>query len=210
MKAKLFLVHGIFMHGYIMQYMQHKLKKRGYTVHSFSYRSVRRSLKDNAQLLLEYVQANSQAGDICHFVGHSLGGLLIRQAHALSPSCFTGRIVTLGTPHNGSEVAKRVVHDLHEMLIGGAFDTALDGQLLPWLGQVELGSIAGDKCIGLGAVFETLEKPNDGTVAVKETQLAQQSDHIVLPLSHTALVYSAQAVEQVDYFLCHGQFEHNV
>lgn len=209
MKAKLFLIHGIFMHGYAMQYMERKLKQRGYEVYSFSYRSVRRSLAGNAQLLLDFVQKNSHSGDICHFVGHSLGGLLIRQAYALSPQYFTGRIVTLGTPHNGSEVARRVVNDLHEMIIGGAFDEALDGQLPPWPGQVELGSIAGDKCIGLGTVFESLEKPNDGTVTVRETQLSQQSDHIVLPLSHTAMVYSLRAVKQVDYFLCHGYFEHN-
>lgn len=210
MKAKLFLVHGIFMHGYIMQYMEQKLKQRGYAVYSFSYRSVRRSLKENAQLLIDFVHENSQLSDVCHFVGHSLGGLLIRQAYALYPPCFTGRIVTLGTPHNGSEVAKRVVNDLHEMIIGGAFDYALDGQLPPWLGQVELGSIAGDKCIGLGGVFKSLEKPNDGTVAVRETQLSQQSDHIILPLSHTAMVYSAQTVQQVDYFLRHGHFEHRL
>lgn len=208
MSEKVFLVHGIFMHGYIMQYIQRQLQKRGYVVYCFSYRSVRRSLSDNAALFIDFVENHREDGDICHFVGHSLGGLLIRHAYALSPECFSGKVVTLGTPHNGSEVAKRVVSDLHEQIIGGAFEGALDGQLPPWQGLVPLGSIAGDKCIGLGTVFNSLEKPNDGTVTVKETQLTRQTDHIILPLSHTAMVYSSRAVKQVDYFLSHGKFLH--
>lgn len=208
MQPKVFLIHGIFMHAYIMQYMERQLKKCGYEVYSFSYRSVRRNLQENAALLIEFSKSNSQAGDVCHFVGHSLGGLLIRQAYVLSPESFTGRIVTLGTPHNGSEVARRVVNHLHEMIIGGAFNSALDGRLPAWSGDVDLGSLAGDKCIGIGSVFEGLEKPNDGTVSVQETRLQRQTDHIVLPLSHTAMVYSSRAVEQVDYFLRYGRFQH--
>ncbi len=208
MKEKLFLIHGLFMHGTIMQYMQRHLEKCGYDVQVFSYRTVSRPLHHNAELLVDFIKEKRQANDTCHFVGHSLGGLLIRLAYELSPEDFTGRIVTVGTPHNGSEVAHRVAHDIHLGILGGAYEDALDGDLPAWDGKVELGSIAGNKCIGIGMALRDLEKPNDGTVTVTETKLINQTDHIELPMSHTALVYSKQVIQQTDYFLQNGKFNH--
>lgn len=203
---KLFLVHGLFMHGNLMKYMEIQLEKRGYQVYTFSYKSIGDSLNANAEKLVDFVRDNYETGDICHFVGHSLGGLLIRLAYERAPDVFTGRIVTLGCPHNGSLVARRVANDIHSAILGGAYTQALDGDLPPWRGEVELGSIAGSKCIGIGMALSALPKPNDGTVSVAETQLPTQTDGIMLPLSHTAMIYSSRAVAQVDTFLRHGCF----
>ncbi len=209
MQEKLFLIHGLFMHGTIMQYMQRHLKKYGYDVQVFSYRTVSRPLHQNAEKLADFIKEKRQSNDVCHFVGHSLGGLLIRLAYELVPEEFNGRIVTAGTPHNGSEVAHRVANELHLNILGGAYEGALDGDLPEWQGSVELGSIAGNKCIGVGMALPDLEKPNDGTVTVSETKLINQTDHIVLPLSHTALVYSKQVIKQTNYFLQNGKFNHS-
>lgn len=207
MSEKIFLIHGLFMHGVVMQYMEKQLKDCGYDVYTFSYRSIRFSLPDNADKLLAFVEENSTAGDTRHFVGHSLGGLLIRLAYERNPHCFTGRIVTIGTPHSGSEVAKRVASVFHAGILGKAYHRALDGELPAWRGEVELGSIAGTKCIGIGMAWEDLEKPNDGTVTVHETRLPNATDHTELPLSHTALVYSKRVIRQTDCFLRNGHFE---
>lgn len=205
-KTRLFLIHGLFMHGNLMKYMALQLQKFDYEVHVFSYKSVGNRLQDNATQLIDFVHKYQATGDTCHFVGHSLGGLLIRLAYEQAPHCFTGRIVTLGTPHNGSLVAHRVANDIHAAILGGSYGKALDGDLPPWQGTVELGSIAGTKCIGIGMALPDLEKPNDGTVSVAETQLPKQTDTVNLPLSHTALIYSSRAVAQVDAFLCNGRF----
>ncbi len=210
MREKIFLIHGIFMHGTIMHYMQSYLSKFGYDVQVFSYHTVTKSMKQNANLLVDFIQQKSKDYEICNFVGHSLGGLLIRLAYEISPKEFNGRIVTLGTPHNGSEVANRVANDIHLNLLGGAYENALDGDLPAWQGKVELGSIAGNKCIGIGMALKNLERPNDGTVTVAETKLSNQTDHIELPLSHTALVFSKNAVCQTDYFLKNGKFNHSL
>lgn len=210
MKEKVFLVHGIFAHAMVMTSLRHRLIDCGYDVYSFSYRSVRREMGDNAERLVDFVKANSETDIPRHFVGHSLGGLLIRLAYELSPDCFNGRIVTLGTPHNGSLVAERLVNNVHDNVLGGAYEDALDGDLPAWTGAVELGSIAGNTPVGIGLIIPDLEKPNDGTVTVRETQLPNQTDHIELPLSHTALIYSKRAAAQVDAFLRHGRFLHAV
>lgn len=210
MTAQVFLIHGLFMHGAMMQYLHRQLSKQGYQVESFSYRSTQYPLQQNAEYLVEFIKQKRHHDGICHFVGHSLGGLLIRLAYELSPEDFNGRIVTLGTPHNGSEVAKRVANDIAFNLLGKAYKAALDGDLPPWQGRVELGSLAGNKCIGIGMALRDLEKPNDGTVTVAETQLPHQSDHIQLPLSHTAMLYSKRVAAQTAHFLKTAHFNHNV
>ncbi len=207
-KPKLFLIHGLFMHGAVMAYMGAKLEAYGYDVKIFSYNSIKDSMAENAAALVDFVQQHREMGDTCHFVGHSLGGLLIRLTYEIAPNLFTGRIVTMGTPHNGSLVAHRVAEDIHHAILGGAFEHALDGEMPEWSGKVELGSLAGTKCIGIGMALHDLPRPNDGTVSVAETQLKNQTDHIEVGLSHTALVYSTRVVKQVDAFLRHGAFIH--
>ncbi len=194
------------MHGAAMAYMRYKLGKNGYDVVVFSYNSVKNTMADNAKQLADFVEKHTEPGAINHFVGHSLGGLLIRLCYEINPAAFTGKIVTLGTPHNGSLVAKRVAEDLHRAILGGAYKKALDGELPDWRGDIPLGSIAGTKCIGVGMAMDDLPKPNDGTVSVAETQLPKQSDHCQISVSHTALIYSAQAVSQVVQFLQSGHF----
>lgn len=205
--TKLFLIHGLFMHGALMKYLESGLEKCGYDVYTFSYESVGKAMSENANLLVEFVKQNSKSGDVCHFVGHSLGGLLIRLAYEISPELFTGKIVTLGTPHNGSEVAKRVAEDLYQGILGGSYENALDGELPEWKGEIPLGSLSGTASIGVGMIFNSLEKPNDGTVSVTETQLENQTDHIEMNLSHNAMLLSAKVVEQVDYFLKNEKFK---
>ncbi len=205
-KERIILVHGLFMHAVVMQYLYRQLTALGYEVNCFSYHSVKNTMEENTNELLQFVQQHYQAGDVCHFVGHSLGGLLIRLAYEKAPEYFTGRIVTLGTPHKGSLVAKRVAEDIHERILGGSYANALDGELPKWSGEVELGSIAGNKCIGIGMAMSSLPKPNDGTVSVFETQLDNQTDSVSLPLSHTALVYSKRVVKAIDTFLRKGCF----
>ena len=208
MREKVFLIHGLFMHGVIMQYMRNQLSALGYDVYTFSYKTTKKNLRDNAQLLVEFIQKQQSDHDVCHFVGHSLGGILIRLAYESAPEYFTGRIVTLGTPHNGSKVAQHIVQRLPVNILGGAYEDALDGDLPPWKGEVDLGSIAGTKGLGIGLALSDLDQPNDGTVAWSETQLTHQKDSISFPLTHTALIYSKKVVEQTDHFLRYGRFEH--
>jgi hypothetical protein len=60
--------------------------------------------------------------------------------------------------------------------------------------------------MGGGRLFARLPKPNDGSVVVEETQLDGMTDHIVLPVSHSGLLFSANAALQAIHFLRHGRF----
>jgi pimeloyl-ACP methyl ester carboxylesterase len=72
----------------------------------FSYPSMRSTLSQNASLLSRF--AASVAAPRIHFLGHSLGGLLILQMLAEYPEVRAGRVILAGSPYNGSLAAKRI------------------------------------------------------------------------------------------------------
>jgi hypothetical protein len=67
--------------------------------------------------------------------------------------------------------------------------------------------VAGSRPLGLGQFLGHFDGPSDGTVAVAETRLDGLADHVVVPASHTGLVFSAQAARQAIAFLGTGRFE---
>jgi len=66
--------------------------------------------------------------------------------------------------------------------------------------------IAGDRPID--PVFPKLlvPRPNDGKVSVSATRVAGMRDHIVLPVSHTLMVYDRRVRAQTLAFLQDGRF----
>ena len=202
------LVHGLWMNGLEMLLLRRRLQKRGYRVYQFRYRTVGRDLKENAERLNNYLN-KYVAGETVHWVAHSLGGLVVRRLLADFPGQRPGRVVTLGSPHQGSYVAHRASRSgLLRRLLGSSLP-ALLGELPRWDGQRELGSLAGTLSMGVGWIFRGLPRPNDGTVALVETRLEGLSDHLALHLSHFSMLLSSDTAFQVDHFLQHGRFDHD-
>lgn len=201
------LIHGLFLNGYEMGFLRFQLTRAGYLPRRFRYRSVRSSPASVAEDLRKLVQ-DLDAGKI-HFVCHSLGGLVIRHYFALFQDLRHGRVVTLGTPHQGSGVARYLsTFTLGRRLLGESNRHGVSGNVPPWKGACELGSIAGTRSVGMGRVIADLSKPNDGTVAVAETHLQGDKDHIALPVSHLGMLASRQVASQVLHFLQQGCFAH--
>jgi pimeloyl-ACP methyl ester carboxylesterase len=199
-------VHGLWMRGASMAILRKRLTPHGLSVMEFGYPSVTGSLPVNARALAEYVDAI--ACERIHLVGHSLGGVLIRAMLDQYVPPRLGRIVCLGSPLRGSVTAARLARwpggsrvigrCMVELRRRGGFDA--------WPANVEAGGIAGDLPLGIGRLFGPFAEPNDGTVAVAETKVAGLRDHVVLRVSHMALLWSAQVTEQVEHFLLHGRF----
>ncbi len=207
--AAVVLVHGLWMTGLEMALLRRRLRRCGFLPCQFSYPTVRAPVVENAARLHGFLRRVS--APVVHFVGHSLGGLVIRRLFHDHPPRRPGRIVTLGTPHRGSAVARRLArHGWGRRLLGGSFKGGLSGELPPWTGTRELGVIAGDRSLGVGLLFSrlvpALARPNDGTVAVEETRMAGAADHVVLHASHMGLLVSAAAARQTCAFLRTGRF----
>jgi hypothetical protein len=50
--------------------------------------------------------------------------------------------------------------------------------------------------------------PHDGTVAVAETRIEGAADHLVLPVTHLSMLWSAAVADQAVHFLREGRFAH--
>ncbi len=200
------LVPGLYLGSWALVYLEHQLRNLGLRCACFGYPTMRATVPENAGRLAAFAQT-LDAGSM-HFVGHSLGGLVIRAMFSLYPERKPGRIVTLGTPHNGSYVAQRLHSSkLLRWSIGKGMRPGLLGDMPDWDGVRELGSIAGSIHLGMGRIVPGLEKPNDGTVSVAETRLANMAAHIVLPVTHSSMLLSTPVAARTAAFLNTGRFE---
>jgi hypothetical protein len=121
-----------------------------------------------------------------------------------------GRVVCLGSPLKGSRTAERLLRwPGGRLLVGRCLgDVNACGGFSACRTGVEVGSIAGSLPLGVGRLLGPFPEPNDGTVAVAETVIAGLTDHVVLPVSHVALLWSTRVALQVEHFLAHGRFRH--
>jgi pimeloyl-ACP methyl ester carboxylesterase len=201
------LVHGLFRNGWEMALLRLRLAAVGYRVVQFTYPTVRLSPEKNAKDLQAFIDKKIEA-ETLHFVAHSLGGLVIRYLFHDFPKQRPGRIVTMGTPHQGSSAAAGLAHTLSgRLLLGESFKHGLSGDVPPWTHGHEIGVIAGSAGIGMGLLVTHLSHPNDGTVAVVETHLPNATDHITIPVSHVGMLLSDEVTYQTRCFLRHGSFD---
>lgn len=198
-------VHGLWMRGGSMALFRRRLEPKGFQLYEFTYPSVSNSLAANAAALAAFVAATP--GRKVHLIGHSLGGVVIREMLESHVS-RVGRIVCLGSPLRGSRTGARLAR-----LPGGRYAIGLGlaelnarGGFTAWVDGVEAGSIAGRVPFGLGHLFGPFGEPNDGTVAVAETRIDGARDHVVLPVSHFAFLWSRRVADQTAHFLLHGRF----
>jgi pimeloyl-ACP methyl ester carboxylesterase len=206
------LVHGLWFRATFMGVLARRLERRGYSVLPFNYRTTRTPLERNARRLRLTLERQAPGG--AHLVGHSLGGLLLLHMLAREGWTAPGRLLLLGTPLQGSAVARAARSwPASELAFGHAEGPLHRGHGQPgegaWPADRDSGMIAGDRPFGLGLLTGALEKPHDGTVAVAETRHPGLDDHIVLPVTHTGMIYARESARQAGIFLARGRFDHD-
>ena len=205
--ARTVLVHGLWMHGVVMQLQRCYLARMGFDAVCYSYPSMRRTLTANAKALADF--ARSLRAPHIHWVGHSLGGLVILRMLEREPALPPGRVVLLGVPY-GDGYAQRALaaSRLGARMLGRGIGEWLDIRKPENFPGREIGVIAGSRSRGLGRVVARgLPAPNDGVVSVAETELAAACDRIVLPVSHSGMLFSRRVARQSGAFLCTGRFD---
>jgi len=200
------ILHGLWLHTWVVEPLRRRLASTGMKALSFGYPTMRRDLDGNARALTEF--AVRTPGDRLHFVGHSLGGLVVLRMLTLGAPPRVGRTVLLGSPCVGSEVANRL-----RGIPGSGFLLGLS--IAQWMhdpvpfvaDQYEIAAIAGSKPMGLGQFVVSIEPPHDGGVRVDETRLPSLADHLILPVSHTGMLFSPEVARQTGVFLQRGRFD---
>ena len=206
MSRKVVLVHGLWYGPMSMSLLAIRLESLGLECHRFGYPTLSRSVKANAQALYRF--ARELETEQLDFVGHSLGGLVIMHMLDRFDDLPSGRVVLLGSPVRGSQVASRMVEIKAARPLIGEARSGLERGFSNAPPRHETGVIAGTSGVGLGRVIENLQKPHDGTIAVSETRLDDATDTLELPVSHTGLVLARPVAEAIASFLNNGSFDH--
>lgn len=194
-KEVIVLVHGLWMKGPELLYIRYKLWRQGYKVYQFHYSSVFKSPEENAAKLYQFV-SNIEAPAI-HFVAHSLGGIVVNHLFQQYEIKQPGKVVMMGTPLNGSAAAIYLAkNQFMKYLLGKAIIKGLLGDAPKWNYKRKVCVIAGTQGIGLGQVLasKVMQRPNDGTVNLIETQLENADESHEVPRSHFLLLVSKEVV----------------
>lgn len=184
------LLHGIFRTHHSMAGMAKFLERQGFSVLNLSYPSTRHDLETLADIIHPSIEQFAIGlEEKIHFVGYSMGGLLIRTyLHKFRPPKL-GRVVMVGTPNSGSEVADFIRGwPLYKKVYGPAGQQLITDQsaFQHLFGEIdyELAVIAGSRSIDPVSSY-IIGKPNDGKVSIDSTRLNGMKGHKVLPASHT-------------------------
>jgi pimeloyl-ACP methyl ester carboxylesterase len=204
--AEVVYVHGLWMPGDESLILRRRLLQEfGLTLHPFRYSGVSSSMHAIAARLDQFVR--ELGAPAVHFVGHSLGGLVIHRFLERFPQQPEGRVVFLGTPCVASRAALSAARFAPvAQLMGQAGAELIEPCERRWTGPRQLGIVAGNQPLGVGHLFARFEEDNDGTVAVSETRIPGATDHIVLPVSHLGLLLSGRVAREVGTFLRDGRF----
>jgi pimeloyl-ACP methyl ester carboxylesterase len=214
MKTAVVFVHGLFLNGAEFGLLRRRLAAaHGFQSHRFSYSTVRGSMEATLERLERFVERID--AERVHFVGHSLGGIVLHRYFQDFPGsqasrARAGRVLLLGAPLAGSASARAVAkHALLRRVIGPLVGAELVRECSPrqWSCGCELGLIAGSRPLGLGRFFARFQEDCDGTVAVSETRLPGHTAHLTLPVSHMGMLVDAKVARQAGTFLSEGRFE---
>ncbi len=206
------LLHGLGRTDLSMARLKYRLSERGYRVVNVGYPSTQHSIEHLAseELGPALEECCAAAEGKIHFVTHSMGGIVLRYYLANHEIENLGRVVMLSPPNQGSEVADWLAENpvLQKVLGPWTEELGTGPESLPnRLGPVdfELGVIAGNRT--LNPVFSRMiPGADDGKVSVERAKVEGMSDFLVVPYSHTYIMWNESVIDQVLHFLEQGEF----
>lgn len=205
------VLHGIGKTNTITYLLAKRIAAAGFEVYNITYPSTEYTINDLVDILNnKLVELNLDKKEKLNFVGHSMGGLLIRGYLNKYRPKNLHRVVMIGTPNHGSELAnyfkdwwifKKKFGISGEQL--GVDQKGLDGLFGPI--YYDLGIIAGKTYIN--PIFSNIiPGEDDGLVSIESTKLEGMKDHKVLNFSHTIGLFYTEVANEVIQYLKYGKF----
>lgn len=202
------LIHGILRSAKCMSSMAAALEKAGFHTFQFDYPSTQVSIPEAAEYLHKTIESLEGIEEL-NIVAHSMGGLVTRAYFAEHHDPRFRRVVTVGTPHCGAELADLVYQNFLVRTAAGPGGRQLvtdpEG-LIPLLPvpKCEFAIIAGARNNSSGW-NPFIPGDDDGTVTVESTKLVGAADFSTVQTTHTALLRNSETIDQSLRFLNEGR-----
>lgn len=210
------ILHGIARTSSSMREVARAFRSAGYDDVNIGYNSTRDVLaKIVADTYRRIRHFSDDEDEVTHFVCYSLGCLVTRGLITQHRPKNLGRVVMLGPPNQGSEMADYLKnHSISSWIFGpnlpqlGTDNRQMLEKLIGTSADYELGIIAGRDSIDPIA-SAVLPDPNDGRVPVSRTKLDGMKEHIVMDANHTTLIMNDAVIAQALAFIQTGHFTYD-
>lgn len=198
------ILHGMGRTRASMAVLAARFKAAGYETLSFPYGTAADTLEETTEALAGYLEKRVKT-ERYHFVAHSLGNVIIRNALRRKLRPGLGRIVMLAPPNKPARLAKLLRENpIFRWRTGDSGRKLSEDEFYKTLPTppVEFGVIAGDKGQKM-----TFDGPNDGVVDVEGTKLAGMKDFVIVHHTHTFMMNAKDTFSLSRRFLESGSFE---
>lgn len=205
-----FVLHGLGRTKSAMWLLAARLEDAGFSVKRIGYHS----LKESPEEILADVSSQINAGlqetnQPVHFVGHSMGGLMIRAYLDSHQVEHLGRVVLIGTPNQGTTFVDKY-RDKWWLKMLGPMTLALGTDRESFASSIAdpyypVGVIAGISDRIKNDRF--LPGTDDGLVQLESTRLDGMTDLIIIKSGHAMLRYDRDVANQTIAFLKTGKFK---
>lgn len=194
-----FLIHGLGGTRFDMWPIGRRLKRSGFDVKNWGYRSLGNSIETHAERLALELQANKKlkTDKAVDFVTFSMGGIILRTMLSRHEISNIGRVIMLAPPHHGSHTAKwlsRYIGWATPSLaqISDDPNSFVNNLPNPFLDQeIEFGIIVAGK---------------DRVIAPDCVELEGFRDIATVNAHHGILTWYSKTAQLVEDFLTHGSF----
>lgn len=211
-KEYVVVLHGLYINPFYMAQLSNYLSKNGYDVINIGYPSTKYDLETLAKHVEKEINTHIEdKSRIVNFVGYSLGGVVLRAVHKNYRPVHMGRVVQIGVPNKGSEVADR--------LSNIQFFTWLFGPILKQLvtKQEHIQHLFGEIDYELGVIVSKNSRnilfrkffsgDNDGLVAVNSALLDGAKDSYIIDATHELMPFNKEIMRQTLFFIRDGHFK---
>ena len=200
-------LHGILRSSKSWSEMQRVLEPDGYTFVSFDYPSTQQPINDFADQLQSLIVSLEGIEQI-YLIGHSMGGLIVRKwcQHYSDPRVT--RLVMIGTPNSGAEIATMFQKNLLFRWIFGPSGQQLVDDPDEFIGTLpkptmEFAVIAGAKGDADG-YNPLIPGDDDGVVSLQSARLGGAVDSISFPALHSFQPWNPEVMEATRLYLKTG------
>lgn len=197
-KPTVVMVHGYGASPWVMFPLARQMRKLGYNVHNWGYRSLWKDIQHHsARLRKEIEELEASELESFHFVSHSMGGILIRVLLETYSPAKLRRIVMITPPNGGSHQATRF--------------SPVFGWLSKTLTQIqdEAESFVNRLNFRIPSCYEVgiIQAQHDLVVAPDCTHLPEATEMLQLPGFHSSVLWRKRTSRFVDRYLQTGTFE---